>query len=281
MDHKSWTAPVFACLALCFAGAANAAPYVVGGPAAGLQTSSNSYQWDGGSYLTPFRDALENPDYFGPTGIVNQEIDTVNVDFVTTTLDDLDGFIVPWWRNDEAAPYDAAIVDFFLNGGDLWVLQDSDGRDSVGDALGVGTVGQTAISPVNGTAPLFDGPFGLANNVLQGGGEEGYLSEADVLAQGGTVIGRNAENQVIAAVWGAEQYAPGSGALIIVADIDMFTTLAIFGPALNDNGVFALNAFAFLSTSDEPIDPPEVPLPAAFFLMLAGLGGLKAFARRS
>jgi hypothetical protein len=92
----------------------------------------------------------------------------------------------------------------------------------------------------------------VANDVGQGGGEEGFLSEADVLAQNGTVVGRNTENQVIAAFWGPDQYAPGAGALIIVADIDMFTTQATFGVDvgdLDDNGRFALNAFAFLATS--------------------------------
>lgn len=149
---------------------------------------------------------------------------------------------------------------------------DGVGRDGIGDLLGIPTVGQTAITPVNGTAPLFEGPFGTANDITQGGGEEGFLSEADVLAAGGTIVGRNTEDQVIAAVWNPGQYSPGSGALIVVADIDMFTTEADFYP-LDDNGIFALNAFSFLSTST------EVPEPGAA-LMLLGAAAL-VVARRA
>jgi hypothetical protein len=155
-------------------------------------------------------------------------------------------------------------------------MQDSSGRDGIGAQLGIPTVGQTSITPVNGIAPLFDGPFGIANNVQQGGGEEGYLSTADVLSNNGTIIGQNTENQVIAAAWGAGQWAAGAGSLIIVADIDMFTTRANFDP-LDDNGVFALNAFAFLATSDQPID---VPNAQSYLLVLFGLGVLSLSRRK-
>ena len=76
-------------------------------------------------------------------------------------------------------------------------------------------------SSVSGGAPLFDGPFGVAANITQGGGEQGFLSQADVIAAGGTIAATNTENQVIAAIWNPGEYAPGSGTLIIVADIDM------------------------------------------------------------
>ena len=261
--------------------------YVVGGPAANLQTQNGGYAWDGGANLQPFRGALQNPAYFGPGGVVEESIslrDMTGAEILDIQNQGVDGFIVPWWRQDESATYHAALVNFFLGGGDLWLLQDSGegligpgfGRDGVGQALGVPTVGQTAITPVNGGAPLFDGPFGIANNVGQGGGEEGYLSAADVAAQNGTVVGTNTEGQVIAAVWGPDQYAPGAGNLIIVADIDMFTTQANFAP-LDDNGIFTLNAFAFLATNEERFDVPE---PATLALSLAGVVGLVGARRR-
>lgn len=256
-----------------------AAAYVVGGPGAAFQVSSQGWAWEGGAFVTEFRTALEDPIYFGPGGVVEETIVTVDITPNAAGLAGVDGFIAPWWRRDESAPFDADVVNFFLGGGDLWLLQDSGpnqpgtgsvlGRDGIGDLLGIPTVGQTAITPVNGIAPLFDGPFGIANNVGQGGGEEGFLSTADVLAANGTIIGTNTENQVIAAAWGANQFAPGAGALIIVADIDMFTTQASFYP-LDDNGIFTLNAFAFLSGSEEPI--PTVPVPPTGLLLLLGLG---------
>ena len=110
-----------------------------------------------------------------------------------------------------------------------------------------------------------------------------------MLAANGTVVGRNTENQVIAAFWGAGQYAAGAGALIIVADIDMFTSQAtsdgLFGTTfgndvgdLTDNGRFALNAFAFLSTSTTPL--PTVPEPATLALFGAGVLLIGARVRR-
>lgn len=255
--------------------------YIVGGPTSAVQTSSGSWAWDGGSYVVPFRSALENPVNFGPGGVVEETIVTTNITPDAAGLATVDGFISPWWLAINSSAYHDDIISFFLGGGDLWLMQDSAGRDGVGAQLGVPTVGQTGVTPVNGIAPLFDGPFGIANNVGQGGGEEGYLSTSDVLDMGGSIIGTNTEDQVIAAAWGAGQWAAGSGALIIVADIDMFTTQATFEP-LDDNGIFALNAFAFLSGSTDPIDPPgQVPAPGTFVLLLLGLGLLrKASIRR-
>ena len=271
---------------LVFAGALVLAPsmaahaYIVAGPSALLQSSSGAYTWDGGSNVTPFRAALEDPANFGPGGVVEESIVTTNITPDAAGLSGVDGFISPWWLTGDSSPFHADIINFFLGGGDLWLMQDSGGRDGVGAALGVPTVGQTAITPVNGIAPLFDGPFGIANNVGQGGGEEGYLSTADVLGLGGSIIGTNTESQVIAAAWGAGQWAAGAGALVVVADIDMFTTQASFDP-LDDNGIFALNAFAFLSTSTDPIDPPgQVPVPGTLLLLALGLGLVTRTARK-
>lgn len=268
--------------------------YVIGGPEYADHSSTGGWNWDTGATTAPLRNALENPNFFGPAGVVKETVVTTVVDMdAADPFAGLDGFIAPWWSNTQSGPYETGIVNFFLGGGDLWVLQDSNGRDGVGDELGVGTVGQTAVTPVNGTAPLFDGPFGIANNVGQGGGEEGFLSEADVLAKNGTIVGRNTENQVIAAFWGPDQYALGAGALIVVADIDMFTSQStidgLFGTTfgdtladLSDNGIFTLNAFAFLATSEDPIGdevPPDgngsdVPVPATLALMGLGLAGM-------
>lgn len=249
------------------------ATYIVGGPTADLQSSNGSYKWQGPGNLVEFRNALENPANFGPGGIVNTTVDTVDVDMSPGSLAGLDGFIVPWWHTNESDAYEQQIVDFFLAGGDLWLLQDSSGRDGVGALLGIPTVGQTNITPVSGTAPLFSGPFGTATTVTQGGGEEGYLDQQDVADHFGTVVARNTEDQVIAAVWRPGEYAAGAGSLIVVADIDMFTTRANFG-TMNDNAIFTLNAFAFLATAQ------DVPEPAPLALLGFGLMAMAVYRRR-
>lgn len=245
-----------------------AAAYTLAGPAAALQPSSGPWSWDGTNNVD-LRLALADPAYFGPAGVVNETITTVSLPAINAaSLAAADGFIAPWISVGDSAPYEQAVVNFFLSGGDLWLLNDSTGRDGIAELLGIPTIGQNnPISAVNGGAPLFDGVFGIATNVTQGGGEEGFLSLADVIANNGTVAGTNVQGNVIAAIWAPGQYAPGSGALIIVADVDVFTTQASFFP-LDDNGIFTLNTFAFLATAQ------PVPAPAALTLFGLGLAGL-------
>jgi len=251
--------------------------YVLAGPAAALQPASGPWSWDG-AFNVELRGALQNPAYFGPAGVINETITTVSLNPINAgAFVGVDGFIAPWISVANSAPYEAAVVNFFLAGGDLWLLNDSTGRDGIAELLGVPTIGQNnPVSAVNGGAPLFNGPFGVAVNITQGGGEEGFLSAADVAARGGTVAATNVQGNVIAAIWSPGQYAPGAGALIIVADVDVFTTQASFNP-LDDNGIFTLNTFAFLQA---PPPPPPVPAPGALVLFGLAAAALLSARRR-
>lgn len=254
--------------------ATSAHAYVLGGPSTALQPSSGPWAWDA-EFNVGLRAALENPAYFGPAGVINEPITTVTFGAINAaTLAGVDGFIAPWITLADSSPYEAAVVSFFLGGGDLWLLNDSVGRDGIARLLGVPTIGQNnPVTRFNGGAPLFDGPFGVAVDVQQGGGEEGFISAADVAARGGTVAGVNEQGNIIAAIWRPGQYAPGAGSLVIVADVDVFTTQATFTP-LDDNGIFTLNTFAFLATAD------PIPAPATLALFGFGVLGLARLRRR-
>ena len=123
----------------------------------------------------------------------------------------------------------------------------------------------------NGGAPLFDGPFGVATDVTQHY-NVGKLDEADILAKGGRVAGRNADGEVTSAYWKAGEYAAGAGALFIVADIDMIATTDFCGlsecganyTSMNSNARYALNTFSFLQENGGS----SVPVPGT--LVLAG-----------
>ncbi len=271
-------------LALCGAALhAVAAPYVVAGASQSITSSSGPWAWDG-SYLTAFRAALENPIYFGPTGTVDRSIQTTTLGSVTAgTLAGANMFVGTWISDAQAAPMSAAVTSFFLGGGDLFLLQDDAGHDGLGSALGISTTVSTG-SVSNGGAPLFDGPFGTATNVGQLY-QIGQLDGAAISARNGHVGGTNVEGEITSAYWKAGEYAPGAGALFIIADIDMIASTTACGAPicggsydpLNNNGIYALNTFSFLQSQG---GTPPIPEPETYALMLAGLGLMGWMVRR-
>ena len=279
-----------AVVSLALSGAALGAwagPYVVGGAAESLIGNSGDWAWDG-SYLTGFRGALGNAAYFGPSGIVNRSIQTETLATVTTSsLVGVNMFIGTWIEDSQAAPISSAVMSFFLGGGDLFLLQDDAAHDALGTALGISTSNSTG-SVSNGGAPLFQGRFGTAHDVQQFY-NVGQLSATEIAAHNGHIGGTNADGQITSAYWKAGEYAPGAGALFIIADIDMIATTTACGlplcgasyAPLNDNGIYALNTFSFLQSNGgaPPITTP-IPEPGTYALMLGGIGVLGWVARR-
>lgn len=270
--------------------APNTFAYTVGGASSTITPGSGGWGWNLG-FMSGFRDALENPTFFGPGGIVEESIDTVTLGAVnTTTLSGVDMFIGGWISDSDAPSFSPAVQTFFLGGGDLFLLQDDPGHDALGTMLGISTT-PSAGTVSNGGFPFFDGPFGIANDVTQHY-LTGQLDPTAISANNGNVVGTNESGQVTSAYWAAGEYAVGAGALFIIADIDMIATTsaggglfngAIYGnnlSDLNDNAIYALNTFAFLKDGEEvPTGPAPVPEPATILLLGSGLVGL-AFYRR-
>lgn len=266
--------------------AAGAQTYRVGGFTSAVTSTPGDWGWDGGQH-TELRTALGSADYFGPTGIVATTIQTVNLtDVAPSTLATVDCLVIPWVQDgDFTADEIQAIRDFFLAGGDLFLLQDGTDRDPIGENLGIPTAGSSDGSISTGTpggTPFFNGSFGTVAGVTQEG-QFGLLSEADINTFNGTIAARNASNQVTAALWGDGQYTAGAGKLVVLGDVDMISGnfgAADYGPPIgntNDKGRFGLNIFAFLATGGGGAAAPE---PGAFALLGIGLVPLAAFLRR-
>ncbi len=223
-------------------------------------------------FITGYRAAAEDPSNFGPGGVVMpQPIITTNLSSVTAaTLAQLDGFVASYWADSDTTAAEAtAVIEFFLAGGDLILLQDDSAHDAIGEQLGIPTSTPSDGSVSNGGVPLFEGPFGSASNVAQSD-TTGQLSMTDVSSNGGTAGATNGSGQITAAFWNRGDYAPGAGRLLIIADVDMWaTTNATYAP-LNDNGTFALNGTRFA----------VVPEPGALWQLGSGIGLLALLAGR-
>ena len=240
-----------------------AVPIVVAGPSAAIAADSGRWSFDG-TALAGFRTALGTPSNFGPTGIVETEVQTAALgSFDAAALEDVDVFVSSWWSESESAPFDRLLVDYFLGGGSLLLLQDSSSRDAVGSLLGLSTIDLQSNPTIGANNPIFDGPFGTVGEVEQSG-SFGILDEQSITDLGGQIVGRNGVGPTIAS-WGRDDFALGAGALVILADIDLISAPggAQYGGGdgvLNDKGRLGLNAAAFLI--------PE-PVSAALMLPLA------------
>ena len=228
--------------------------YNLGGVSCAAAPQNFNFYCTDGLGLAGYVSAVTNPTYFGPGGTVPVAVTVTPLSsFTPAALTGVNGIVIPWWADLDAAPHAANVVNFFLNGGDLFILADDSQNDPVNAALGVRTLdtpGSSTALATTGNAPLHAGPFGTAAIVNQFFAI-GRLDVGAVLLHGGHVVGNDAQGNVAAAVWDRNEYAPGSGRLVIVTDVDMIVTnpgdpgFATYAP-LNDNGRFALNATAFL-----------------------------------
>lgn len=242
---------------------------VIGGPAGTLAPSSGPWSWDGPN-LAAYQAAITNPANFGPGGTVSTSISTVTLSTVdSSSLAGVNVFVAPWWFNTDSAPYNAAVESFFLNGGNLILLDDDPFTDGIAADLGFPTTSSDG-SVSNGSSPLFNGPFGTAFDVTQSA-DVGQIDTSNLAAHGAFVCATNGSGQATAVCDPAGAYAPGSGALLVLGDVDMWSTAygTVSYSPLNDNGVFALNGTAWIAGQ-------TAPEPATFALIGIGLLALGA-----
>ena len=243
----------------------HAGAFTLGGPDCSIAAGSGIWCW-GGSVLSGFRGALGNAANFGAGGTVPQAVSTVDLNAANfaATLPTLDGFIVPWWTAADAAPYSAAVTNYFLSGGNLLILADNSGNDPINAALGMptrftGAFPASATRDTSGTAPLYSGPFGTATAVAQWGAF-GELRPADVILSGGSIVGTDATGRIVAAVWDEGEFAPGAGRLVVATDVDMLGVGNY--TALDDNARFSLNAVSWLAEGG-----PVVAEPTPYYVL--------------
>ncbi len=261
--------------AVSFALASTVSAATIGGNSSGVAPNSGGWSWDG-IYYSDVRSALEDPTKYGPAGTTGGETVTT-VDLATPDaagLSTLDIFVSTWWRDDDAAPYVTDVVDWFLSGGNLFVLADDPDRDSIINVLGLATINGTA-NPTTMGGTIANGSFGAIASVVETG-NVGHFDNATILGLGGEIFGTDANGDATIAGFEAGTFSPTSGRLLIMGDTDLISTYgAADYDALNSNAVLGLNSFEYLLNA-----PAPVPLPAALPIMMTGLGGLVLMGRR-
>jgi hypothetical protein len=207
--------------------------------------------------MTAYRTALANTSNFGPSGTVTTSINQVVLSTITAgTLVGVNAFVSPWWDVADSASFHSTLVTYFLGGGSLILLDDASGKDGIAAALGLPTVGGLG-GPWTAASSMLTGPFGNPGSVITAG-QIGFLSPANISSHNGTVCGTNGSGNPTAVCIAPGVYAPGAGALIIVADIDTWSTQATYSP-LNGNGRWALNGTAFIVTGGVASSPAPAP----------------------
>jgi len=205
-----------------------------------------------GSCGTDLTFALTDPTNFGPGGVVtiSIELNSPGIDvFNSSVIDQFDIFFtgyVPTASYSEEEKQD--IIDWVTAGGVL--IATTDGQDydisyifnlTLSDSL------YTIAFPTDFDSTLIDGPFGGVSNITFSGDRAVYTNLGH-LAVEIAASSDGSPNGPAVAIIPADVLAVGSGAVIFVGDVDVFTTSDCAGsPGLGyvANDVFARNVFAY------------------------------------
>ena len=194
-------------------------------------------------YLDEARAYLLDPASFGPNGVVGDSIAVAPGvrEANARTLAGVDVFFTGWTPL-YSAEEKKALRDFVVGGGTLIATTDDSGHTMV-DAFGL-TQGNGSGNPTPNTItdaghPIADGPFGTVTTFNQYQATGHYPT----LGPDAHEVGRNADG-VSLAVIERGRLGPGSGAAIFVADVDVFSSSAFGGAAVNATMIKNLFAFA-------------------------------------
>lgn len=227
--------------------------------------------------MAQYTAALTNPAFFGPAGTVSTAINVNLVGAVNAaTLAGADIFVSPWWQDGQtSAAAITAVTNFFLGGGNLFLLQDDPGHDAIGAALGIPSFNSSSNPHTVSDPNLGNGPFGVVNLVNQHF-TQGFLQALDITGNGGTVAATDSIGRATIGIWDYDDYAPGAGRMVIMADVDFISNIgnANYNPGfLNANSILGLNATNYLLPVPEGIST-LLMLSFGTFL-IAGLGRIR------
>ncbi len=203
------------------------------------------------------RAMLSDTSNFGAGGVVERPISLASpgVDAVTPgSLDGVDVFFTGWVETSTyTADERAALLDFVLGGGA--VIATTDGTDhNIADLFGLTLTDSnyTSATPVAPASPLINGPFGTVTTITFSGDQGIYtgLGAASVIAEADPSLGP------AVALLPPGALGPGSGPVVLVADVDVFSTAdenCVDGPGMGAvaNSVFVRNVFAYLANLSE------------------------------
>ena len=246
---------------------------VFGGVSSSIATNSSGWSWDGDE-LTSFRSAncAENPAYFGPGGTDSTTITTTTLNSVTpATLAGIDVFVAPYLSNNNSTSFDSTVVNWFLNGGSLFLLQDS--SFTTGSA-------PCWVSPrrVEARGPRRTGP-GRCLMARSGRRRTSRSPAPRVTWTPAPCIARGDDRgheHERAGHWrptGRPGLTPRLRRAVILADVDMISNpfRDRNDQPLDSNGKFALNSAAFLASQ---ADANVVTTPEPSTLISAGIAAL-------
>ena len=222
-------------------------------------------------FLSSTRGYVLDPANFGTGGTVERSYQIgPGVDVVSAaTLAGVDVFFTGWVPSGSYTEEEKqALRAFVLGGGTLIATTDDTGHSMV-DVFGL-IQGDGSGNPTENTItepghPLANGPFGAVTAFNQ------YMATGHYPSLGPDAheIGRNAQGTSLAVI---ERGAlgPGSGAVILVADVDVFSDEVVGGAVVN--ATLIKNVFAFAA-----VEPPRPALSIGDVTKAEGDGGTTIF----
>ena len=228
------------------AGAADATPTVV---VSGYDTSRVSSDWGlFSSCLDTTHGYVTDPANFGPSGVDKVNLDLSAGGMPTATADALKGVNVFFTGYVTTSSYtDAektALLDYVKGGGALIGTTDATDYDMssiFGMTLANSPGGLETGTITDPTSPLADGPFGTVSTFSE------YDSVGHYTDIGpGQTVGTNPEGPAIVVI-PPGALAAGSGPVVMVSDVDVFSDCADAPVGSTTNEVLIKNIFAYVA----------------------------------